>query len=70
MALRDEEGSGQWEDAYVGKFEATGFKRGIGAPTTFHNKTSGVRVVVHGDEFTFNGGELELKKMRRKVEEE
>ena len=35
----------------------------------FYNEATAVRLVVHGDEFTFGGTKTELDKMRRKMEE-
>ena len=46
---------------------AEGFKRGRGAPTVFYNEKTMVRVVVHGDDFTFSGTKVELAKMRKKM---
>ena len=40
------------------------FRRGIGAPIVFYNARSGVRAVVHGDDFTFVGTRGELEKVR------
>ena len=58
-----------WEDNYAGRLESVGFRRGIGAPTVFYNPKTGVRVVVHGDDFTFAGVRGELEKMRRRMAE-
>ena len=44
-----------WEEDYVDKFIKSGFKRGIAASTVFYNPETNVRVVVHGDDFTFAG---------------
>ena len=49
-----------WEDEYAVKLEAEGFSRGRSAPTVFYNKASGVRLVVHGDDFTATGPKPEL----------
>ena len=46
-----------------------GCKRGIGAPTVFHNKEAETRLVVHGDDFTFSGPRKELERIRRKMKE-
>ena len=51
------------------KLEAEGFKRGTGAPTVFYNSKTAVRVVVHGDDFTFSGTKGELEKVRGKMDE-
>ena len=58
-----------WEDNYAGKLESAGFRRGIGAPTVFFDPKTGVRVVVHGDDFTFAGVKSELVKIRRRMAE-
>ena len=53
-----------WEQHYVEKLTGAGFRRGVGAPTVFYNAGTGVRVVVHGDDFTFAGVREELEKVR------
>ena len=58
-----------WEEEYAKKFEKEGYKRGIGAPTVFHNKEAETRLVVHGDDFTFSGPRKELERIRRKMKE-
>ena len=50
-------------------FQKLSVGRGRGAPTVFYNKVTEVRVVVHGDDFTFSGTKAELDRMRRKMEE-
>ena len=55
-----------WEEDYAKKMVAEGFGRGRGAPTVFHNRATEVRVVVHGDDFTFSGTKVELDRMSRK----
>ena len=57
-----------WEDHYADKLEAIGFARGIAAPTVFYNKETKVRVVVHGDDFTFLGEKKELEVVRQQME--
>ena len=42
-----------WEKDYCDKLEAVSFRRGRAAPTVLYNPETGVRVVVHGDDFTF-----------------
>ena len=44
-----------WEEDYSGKFEEEGYVRGKAAATTFYNEEKDVRLVVHGDDFTFTG---------------
>ena len=56
-----------WEEDYAKKMVAAGFERGKGVPTVFHNRGMEVRVVVHGDDFTFSGTKVELDRMRRKI---
>ena len=58
-----------WEDDYVKKLLGVGFKRGRAAATTFFNPTSGVRCVVHGDDFTFLGCEKGLREVQAQMEE-
>ena len=53
-----------WEENYVSRLVGEGFRRGIGAPSVFYNARSGVRVVVHGDDFTFAGTRRELESAR------
>ena len=42
------------------KFKHIGFQGGVAAPTVFHNLVTGVRVVVHGNDFTVFGCHSEL----------
>ena len=58
-----------WEEDYAKKLEAEGFKRGTGAPTVFYNSKTAVKVVVHGNDFTFSGTKGELENVRGKMEE-
>ena len=58
-----------WEEDYAAKLVGAGFRRGIGAPTVFFNPKTKVRVVVHGDDFTFAGERRELEEVRGKMEE-
>ena len=58
-----------WEDDYAAKLVGDGFVRGVGASTVFYNPVTEVRVVVHGDDFTFAGTKKELTKVHRKMEE-
>ena len=44
-----------WDEDYARRLEGVGFRRGIAAPTVFWNKSLAVRLVVHGDDFTFTG---------------
>jgi len=58
-----------WEDDYANKLIGEGFIRGVGASTVFYNPVTEVRVVVHGDDFTFAGTKKELMRMHKKMEE-
>ena len=58
-----------WEEEYASKLIDEGFERGREAPMVFHNRKSGVRLVVHGDDFTFAGVKKELQKMKVKMRE-
>jgi hypothetical protein len=57
-----------WEKDYCDRFEAAGFRRGRAAPTVMYNPESGVRVVVHGDDFTFIGRDKELREVKELME--
>ena len=58
-----------WEEEYVRRLEEVGFSRGRAAPTTLYNKATHVRLVVHGDDFTFSGTTEELMKVKRAMED-
>ena len=58
-----------WEEDFAAQFKEEGFERGRGSPTVFFNTRTGVRVVVHGDDFTMSGVRSELEHMRRRMEE-
>ena len=53
-----------WEKNYAEKLAAVGFKGSRAAPTTFYNPATKVGLVVHGDDFTFSGTQVELEKIR------
>ena len=57
-----------WEREYAKKLGEVGFKRGKWGPTMFWSSERDVRVVVHGDDFTFEGPEDELKKAKEEME--
>ena len=44
-----------------------GFQEGIVAPTVMTNPETDVRLVVHGDDFTFLGPEEELRKLAEQM---
>ena len=58
-----------WEKEYVTKLATVGFVRGKYSPVVFYNKETGVRLAVHGDDFTFTGNKGELLKVKSKMEE-
>ena len=58
-----------WEEEYATKFESIGYTRGVAAPTVFMNEETGVRLVVHGDDFSFCGSRRELEKVRTQMAE-
>ena len=53
-----------WEKNYAEKLAAVVFKGSRAAPTTFCNPATKVRLVVHGDDFTFSGTQVEREKIR------
>ena len=57
-----------WEEFYTEKFVEKGFQPGFSCPVVFFNKETVVRVVVHGDDFTFSGHHLELVALRNWME--
>ena len=57
-----------WEEFYTEKFVEKGFQPGSSCPVVFFNKETAVRVVVHGDDFTFSGHHLELVALRKWME--
>ena len=58
-----------WEENYASKLQEAGFTRGRGSSTVFVNFTTEVRVVVHGDDFTFAGTKEELDKVQKNMED-
>ena len=56
-----------WEEEYATKFESIGFVRGVAAPTVFFNDETMVRLVVHGDDFSFCGSRSEPEKVKKNV---
>ena len=42
---------------------------GKSSPLIFHDPKTGVRAVVHGDDFTFLGLETELQQVKRELSE-
>ena len=58
-----------WESDFAKKLEGAGYLRGRAAPTTFYNKKTDCRVVVHGDDFTFMGCDIDLKDIVKEMAE-
>ena len=52
-----------WEDDYARRLVNDGFQRGRAASTNIYHAKSHVRVVVHGDDFTFAATESQLRIM-------
>jgi hypothetical protein len=52
-----------WESDYAENLKGVGFIRGAATPTVFFNPETKVRLAVHGDDFTFLGPALPLKKL-------
>jgi hypothetical protein len=56
-----QDAAANWENKYSSHLIANGFVRGQASPCVFWNPTTGVRCVVHGDDFTFAGTDNELE---------
>ena len=50
-----------WEREYESAFINLGFKQGKSSPCLFHHPDRDIRVVVHGDDFTFLGDDPSLR---------
>ena len=50
-----------WEEYYAEKLIGEGFVRGQASPVVFWNEEKDISVVVHGDDFTFEGEDEDLK---------
>ena len=57
------------EDDNARRLVEDGFRRGRAASTIFYHPKTQVRVVGHGDDFTFAGTESELKRIQAKMHE-
>ena len=55
------------EDDYARRLVEDGFRRGRAASTMLYHFMTQVRVVVHGDDFTFGGTESEPKMIQAKM---
>ena len=58
-----------WEKDYIEFMETAGFRRGRASPCVFWHKEKGVRVVVHGDDFTVLGFQGSLDWFRQRIQE-
>ena len=58
-----------WEHAYAEYMEEIGFRRGIASSCVFWHEERELRVVVHGDDFTVLGWELQLDWLRKNMYE-
>ena len=50
-----------WEELYSLRLEEVGFTRGEASPVVFYHEGRDLAVVVHGDDFTFEGEAEDLK---------
>ena len=53
-----------WEDTYRGALEGMGFQSGVGSPCCFWHPTRNISTVVHGDDITSLGIDIDLDWMR------
>ena len=58
----------RWEEFYTKKLKEAGFIQGVASPVIFYNPVTGVRVVVHGDDFTYSGKHRQLEIVRKWME--
>ena len=49
-----------WEDLYSGKLVESGFERWLTCVVVFYHAERDISLVVHGDDFTFEGSGPEL----------
>ena len=56
-----------WERDYTEKFESIGMITGRASANVFYNPVSGIRCVVHGDDFTLTGGRQALDEITEKM---
>ena len=56
-----------WEHAYIEFLETVGFRVGTASPCVFFHEDRGIRLVVHGDDFTVLGSGTELDWFREKI---
>jgi hypothetical protein len=50
-----------WEEHYSDKLEKVGFERGKASPVVFAHRQKDLTCVVHGDDFTFEGEDEDLR---------
>ena len=65
-----QDAASNWEHKYASHLVEHGFVRGKSSPCIFWNPHTGVRCVVHGDDFTFAGSDEELDKCSRMMSDE
>ena len=65
-----QDAASNWEHKYSTHLIECGFVRGKSSPCVFWNPNTGVRCVVHGDDFTFAGTDEELDKCSKMMKEE
>jgi hypothetical protein len=58
-----------WESQYAKKLESIGFVRGRASPVSFYDAVSDVSCLVHGDDFTFVGGQDGLDFVEKNTKE-
>ena len=62
------EAASAWKRDFVKKLAEIGMMIGKSSPVIFHDPKTGVRAVVHGDDFTFLGFETELQQVKRELQ--
>ena len=65
-----QDAAANWEYKYATHLIENGFRRGKASPCAFWNPQTGVRCVVHGDDFTFAGPDDELTKCTQMMNSE
>ena len=58
-----------WEHEYIEFMANAGFVKSRATPCMFFHKGRGVRVVIHGDDFTVLGNEVELDWFRECIQD-
>ena len=57
-----------WEAEYSGFLISIGFKQGIASPCQFYHSGRDILTVVHGDDFSSLGSDVDLQWMRSQLE--